>query len=235
AVLAGLQPAVRRASSGGQAPPPGKSDTSLVMRIRDRIAEQGANPFLAASGQPCGEVPCLGGVAKDCLSVMACSLLQASRSTSVPLPILVAQTKKESHFWPAGSNEDTFGVPYLQEKLEGVEGCPNPWPVVRVGRGGSRQKGWPIGPLQTKPAAFCQVGMKASDLYDVPIGERIRLSILAGAKYMAWLKNKRLPGRSWADCLHAYNVGPGAFENGSRNHDYVNEILADAARYTELA
>ena len=53
-------------------------------------------------------------------------------------------------------------------------------------------------------------------LYDV------ELNIKLGTYFLKDLRNMH---KSWADALHAYNVGPFAFRYGRRNYAYVSKIL----------
>lgn len=39
---------------------------------------------------------------------------------------------------------------------------------------------------------------------------------------------------SWCAALHAYQVGPGAYQRGSRNNSYVDKIIRWANGYTDL-
>lgn len=93
--------------------------------------------------------------------------------------------------------------------------------------------GTEIGPMQTKPAAFCQVGKDPLRLLTMDTTGRIWYSVQAGLGYLQWLK-RQFPGASWFDILQAYNVGPGAFRQGKRNPNYARAIIARANTYTEL-
>jgi len=49
-----------------------------------------------------------------------------------------------------------------------------------------------------------------------------KLNIQLGTFYLSFLRERYA---SWADALHAYNMGAGNFERGKRNHRYANPIL----------
>ncbi len=93
--------------------------------------------------------------------------------------------------------------------------------------------GTEIGPLQVKPAAFCQTFKDATNLLSMDMTGRIWYATQAGLAYLEWLKGQ-FPGAGWCDLLQAYNVGPTAFRSGKRNPSYAAEILNRANRYTEL-
>ncbi|MBW6395837.1 transglycosylase SLT domain-containing protein [Thermus sp. SYSU G05001] len=93
--------------------------------------------------------------------------------------------------------------------------------------------GTEIGPLQVKPAAFCQVQMDPQRLLSMDMTGRIWYAVGAGLAYLEWLKSQ-FPGASWQDLLQAYNVGPTAFRHGKRNPEYACAVINRANLYTEL-
>ncbi|MCS7226847.1 MAG: lytic transglycosylase domain-containing protein [Gloeomargarita sp. SKYB31] len=93
--------------------------------------------------------------------------------------------------------------------------------------------GTELGPMQVKPAAFCQVGKDPAEMLGMGMVGRIWYAVGAGLAYLEWLK-KQFPGASWADLLQAYNVGPTAFRQGRRNPAYACGVISRANVYTEL-
>lgn len=136
---------------------------------------------------------------------IAQSLVDAARSVKLPLDILVALAQRESSF-----------NPYVNDVKERLE------------------QDRAIGPLQVRRVAFLDVGLNPYAMIGAPDPNNINYSILAGAWYLAKLRDRYLPGASWCDLLHAYNVGPNAFKAGKRNWPYVNKIIGWANEYTEL-
>lgn len=92
----------------------------------------------------------------------------------------------------------------------------------------------PIGPLQVRPIAFTDVGMNVNLLLGQTREQRVNNSILAGMLYLNKIKRDYLPGKSWCEALHAYNVGIGDYKKGKRNQAYVNAIIEKANQWTEL-
>lgn len=93
--------------------------------------------------------------------------------------------------------------------------------------------GTEIGPLQVKPAAFCQVNQDPQKLLGMDMTGRIWYAVGAGLAYLEWLRGQ-FPGASWYELLQAYNVGPTAFRQGKRNPKYACAIIDRANLYTEL-
>lgn len=91
-----------------------------------------------------------------------------------------------------------------------------------------------IGPLQVRPIAFRDVGMSAEQAIDLPLPAKLEYVTSAGLKYLEKLRGRYLPGASWCDVLHAYNLGPSAVAAGKRNEGYVAAIVERAQRYSEL-
>lgn len=96
------------------------------------------------------------------------------------------------------------------------------------------RSGRAIGPLQVRPIAFRDVGMSAEQAVDLPLPGKLIYVTSAGLRYLLKLRETYLPGRSWCEVLHAYNLGPGAVAAGRRNEPYVAAIVRQAARYSEL-
>jgi hypothetical protein len=136
---------------------------------------------------------------------IAQSLVDAARSVKLPLDLLTALAQRESSFNPEVSD--------IKGRLEQDRA---------------------IGPLQVRKIAFLDVGLNPYAMIGAPDPNNINYSILAGAWYLAKLRDRYLPGASWCDLLHAYNVGPNAFKAGKRNWPYVNKIIGWANEYTEL-
>lgn len=95
-------------------------------------------------------------------------------------------------------------------------------------------EGREIGPLQVRPIAFRDVGIDPRMLLEVPALQRLHLAVRGGLAYLHRLRAHHLPGASWCSILHAYNVGPSAYRNGTRNQPYVSSVIAQALRYSEL-
>lgn len=95
-------------------------------------------------------------------------------------------------------------------------------------------EGREIGPLQVRPIAFRSVGMDPMQAIALPLPARVSYVVAAGLAYLHRLRTHYLPGASWCSLLHAYNVGPTAYRAGRRNQNYVNNVIRQALRYTEL-
>lgn len=190
-------------------PPPGpppldKSRWDLIDRIYARIVE--ANPRLKNTS--CSEC---GG--RSLAAVVAGALAQAE-GLEVPPDLVVAVAWRESTF-----------NPHVDRVAE----------ALRISNNGANcASGTEIGPMQVKPCAFKTVRLDPTLLLNMPTPVRIQYAVSAGILYLRWLKNTRLPGASWCDVLHAYNVGPGAFLAGQRNASYVQAILGKVGEYSEL-
>lgn len=96
------------------------------------------------------------------------------------------------------------------------------------------EAGREIGPLQVRPIAFRDVGMDPAAMINMPMPARIQYAVGAGLAYLELLRTRYLPGASWCSILHAYNVGPTAYRAGRRNQGYVNDVIYQARRYSEL-
>ncbi|MFD3005142.1 lytic transglycosylase domain-containing protein [Thermus tengchongensis] len=164
-----------------------------------------ANPALRSSCGDCG--------GRSLAAIVAGALAQAE-GMGVPPDLVVAVAWRESRF-----------NPYVDRVTE----------ALRLSKDGANcASGTEIGPMQVKPCAFRTVGMDPTLLLNMPTPSRIQYAVAAGIRYLRWLKETRLPGSTWCDVLHAYNVGPGAFLSGKRNPAYVQAVLAKAAEYSEL-
>ena len=109
------------------------------------------------------------------------SLVDAARVLKLPLDLLTALAQRESGFNPYVSD--------VKERLE-------------------RDKA--IGPLQVRKRAFVDVGLNPYGMIGAPEPNNINYSILAGAWYLAKLRDRYLPGASWCDLLH----GAGSIQGG---------------------
>lgn len=222
-------------NGGGSGGPLEKPD--LLERLIARINE--ANRELLRV-YPCRSTPCMD-------EVVARAILEASKQTGVPLPVLAATVRRESSFWPTGDPKrwPAWNYDYLVSRFEDQrvknEGCPSPWPMQLV-TNPPRMYGLAIGPLQVKPAAFCDVGLRANKLLELRYDQGIYYAVLAGAKYLAMLR-QRFPGIGWRGWLYGYKEGPGALkaamQSGQWRQDilsgYCDRILTWAAGYPELA
>lgn len=142
--------------------------------------------------------------------IVAGALAQAD-GMGVPVDLVVALARRETTF-----NPHVDRVAYALQISQNGANCAS---------------GSEIGPLQAKPCAFRQVGMDPTLLLNMPFPARVQYATAAGIRYLAWLRS-RLP--SWCDALHAYNVGYGAFQKGSRNPAYVADVVRWATDYSEL-
>lgn len=95
-------------------------------------------------------------------------------------------------------------------------------------------EGREIGPMQVRPIAFRAVGMNPEAMIGMPAPARIQYAVGAGIAYLHRLRTHYLPHGSWCSILHAYNVGPTAYRRGVRNQPYVDSVIAQALRYSEL-
>lgn len=95
-------------------------------------------------------------------------------------------------------------------------------------------EGREIGPMQVRPIAFRDVGMDPHGMVGSPMPALIQQAVSGGLAYLHHLRSHHLPGASWCSILHAYNVGPTAYRAGVRNESYVNAIITQALRYSEL-
>ncbi|MGC8877584.1 transglycosylase SLT domain-containing protein [Thermus sp.] len=142
--------------------------------------------------------------------IVAGALAQAE-GLGVPVDLVVALARRESTF-----NPHVDRVAYALQISQNGANCAS---------------GSEIGPLQVKPCAFRQVGMDPTLLLSMPFPARVQYATAAGIRYLAWLR-ARLP--TWCDALHAYNVGYGAYQKGSRNLAYVADVVRWATDYSEL-
>lgn len=96
-------------------------------------------------------------------------------------------------------------------------------------------EGREIGPMQVLPIAFKDVGMDpAAMLGMVGVAPRVEYAVSAGLAYLHRLRTHFFPGATWCTILHAYNVGPTAYRQGVRNQPYVDSVIRQALRYSEL-
>ncbi|HEU4742604.1 MAG TPA: transglycosylase SLT domain-containing protein, partial [Meiothermus sp.] len=150
---------------------------------------------------------------------LAAALVGAAQSAGVPLDLLVAQARRESHFLPTVVTNTYLSIGWEDDAIRRAVA-----------------NNWAIGPLQVKPVVFVEVGLPPPSRW---LGDpvrwssqaRLRDAVLAGARY---LKKQRDQYGSWCAALHAYTVGPTAYSNGARADSYVSQIINWANGYTEL-
>jgi len=137
----------------------------------------------------------------------------------VPLDLLVALARAESGFAPTVTTNRYEALGWTDEAIR---------------KAVANQ--WAIGPLQVKPMVFLEVGLPSPSRWlgdPVPWKHpaRLRDAVEAGARYLVKQRNQF---GSWCAALHAYQVGPGAYQQGRRNENYVSKIIGWANGYTEL-
>jgi hypothetical protein len=94
-----------------------------------------------------------------------------------------------------------------------------------------------IGPMQTKPGVFCDVGMDSSELLTTNMAARVNLAVTAGVKYLARCRNHYRKGENWCEALYCYTEGPTGSRldtNRARKAGYVADIMRWARTYSEL-
>jgi hypothetical protein len=155
---------------------------------------------------------CIPATGTPC-SVVLASALASSVNFGIPPDIATALAYRESR----------FGLYLETERI-----------VKSLNQGRCTfASGTEIGPLQVKPAAFCQTGRDPRKLLSMDMTGRIWYAVQAGLAYLEWLKGQ-FPGLGWRELLQAYNVGPTAYRQGKRNASYACDIIARANTYTEL-
>ncbi|MCL6527658.1 MAG: transglycosylase SLT domain-containing protein [Thermaceae bacterium] len=194
-------------------PAPAKTNAELVDRTWGIILA--GNSRVNDLAQSYGYEALPGQYAKD----LAAALVAAAGSAGVPLDLLVAQARRESAFTPTVTTNRYLAIGWGDDAIRQAV-----------------QNGWAIGPLQVKPVVFDEVGLAnpirwPGDPVRWSSKSRLNDAVLAGARYLA--KQKGRFG-SWCAALHAYTVGPGAYQNGSRADSYVTQIISWANGYTEL-
>lgn len=150
---------------------------------------------------------------------LAAALVGASQMARVPLDLLVALARRESHFLPTVVTNTYLSIGWEDDAIRRAV-----------------QNDWALGPLQTKPSIYAEVGLPnpirwLGDPVRWSSQARLRDAVLAGARY---LKKQRDRFGSWCAALHAYTVGPTAYQNGARADGYVAQIINWANGYTEL-
>lgn len=190
-----------------------KTNAELIERTwRIILADNGRANDLA---QSYGYEALPGQYARD----LAAALVGAAQSAGVPLDLLVALARRESAFAPTVVTNTYLSIGWGDEAIRRAV-----------------QNNWAIGPLQVKPNVFPEIGLPPPKRW---LGDpvrwssqaRLRDAVLAGARYLA--KQKSRYG-TWCAALHAYTVGPAAYDSGKRADGYVSQIIAWANEYTEL-
>tara|TARA_Y100000310_G_C20618094_1_gene781761 strand:+ start:791 stop:1249 length:459 start_codon:yes stop_codon:yes gene_type:complete len=77
------------------------------------------------------------------------------------------------------------------------------------------------GMMQIRPLTFGYIFR----INKIPVPEypyELFPNVLGGMLYLAKLYSV---SGSWLDAIHMYNVGPGAFDSGSRNWDYFGKVI----------
>lgn len=95
-------------------------------------------------------------------------------------------------------------------------------------------EGREIGPMQVRPIAFRAVSMNPEAMIGMPAPALVQYAVSAGLAYLQRLRTHYLPSGTWCSILHAYNVGPTAYRQGIRNQPYVDSVIRQALRYSEL-
>ncbi len=155
---------------------------------------------------------CIPSAGTPCTMVLA-SVLATSTNYGIPPDIATALAWQESG----------FGLYLETDRIRAA---------LAKGRC-TAAAGTEIGPLQVKPAAFCQVKQDPQKLLGMDMTGRIWYAVGAGLAYLEWLRGQ-FPGASWYELLQAYNVGPTAFRQGKRNPKYACAVIHRANLYTEL-
>jgi hypothetical protein len=158
-------------------------------------------------------------IGKTYAKYLAEYLVTSALKNSVPLDLLVALARAESAFVPTVTTGRYEALGWTDEAIR---------------KAVANQ--WAIGPLQVKPMVFVEVGLPSPSRWlgdSVPWKHpaRLRDAVEAGARYLA---KQRSRFGSWCAALHAYHVGPGAYQQGRRNESYVSKIIGWANGYTEL-
>lgn len=194
-------------------PAPAKTNAELIERTWRIILRD--SPQISALAQSYGYEALPGQYARD----LAAALVGAAQSAGVPLDLLVAQARRESHFLPTVVTNTYLSIGWEDDAIRRAVA-----------------NNWAIGPLQVKPGVFVEVGLASPSRWlGDPVrwssSARLRDAVLAGARYLARQKNRF---GSWCAALHAYTVGPGAYGQGKRDERYAAQIITWANEYTEL-
>lgn len=199
----------------GLPPAPAKTISELQNRVWQAILNY--NGKINDTANAMGFVP--DTIGKTYAKYLAEYLVESAIKNKVPLDLLVALARAESAFIPTVTTGRYEALGWTDDAIRKAV-----------------QNQWAIGPLQVKPMVFVEVGLAnpARWLGD-PVRwkhpARLRDAVEAGARYLAKQRNRF---GSWCAALHAYNVGPGAYQQGKRNNDYATKIIRWANGYTEL-
>lgn len=199
----------------GLPPAPAKTIAELQNRVWRAILDY--NGKVNDTANAMGFVPDIIG--KTYAKYLAEYLVESAIKNKVPLDLLVAMARRESAFIPTVTTSRFEALGWTDEAIRKAV-----------------QNQWAIGPLQVKPMVFTEVGLPNPGRWlgdPVPWKHpaRLRDAVEAGARYLA-RQQKRFG--TWCAALHAYQVGPGAFQQGRRNEKYVSQIISWANQYTEL-
>jgi len=195
-------------------PAPAKTIAELQNRVWRTILDY--NGKVNDTANAMGFVPDIG---KTYAKYLAEYLVESAIKNKVPLDLLMALARRESAFIPTVTTSRFETLGWTDEAIRKAV-----------------QNQWAIGPLQVKPMVFTEVGLPSPGRWlgdPVPWKHpaRLRDAIEAGARYLA--KQQKRFG-TWCAALHAYQVGPGAFQKGRRKEKYVSQIISWANQYTEL-
>lgn len=200
----------------GLPPPPSKNRSDLIVRTEQAILAYHGRVNHVASRM--GFVPDIMG--KNYSRYLAEFLVDSALRNDVPLDLLVALSRAESAHRPTVTTGRYEVLGWSDRAIrEALE------------------HNYAIGPLQVKPFVFPEVGLPHPRRW---LGDptpwrhpaRLRDAVEAGARYL--VRQRRRFG-DWCSALHAYNVGPGAFQQGRRNQPYVDRITRWASNeYSHL-
>lgn len=199
----------------GLPPAPAKTVAELQNRVWKTILEY--NGTVNDTANSMGFVPDIVG--KTYAKYLAEYLVESALKNKVPLDLLVALAQAESSFVPTVTTGRYEALGWTDEAIRKAVA-----------------NNWAIGPLQVKPMVFTEVGLASPSRWlgdPVPWSHpaRLRDAVEAGARYLFKQRNRF---GSWCAALHAYQVGPGAYQQGRRNETYVKKIIGWANGYTEL-
>lgn len=199
----------------GLPPTPAKTVAELQNRVWQAILNY--NGKINDTANAMGFVPdTIGATYAKYLSEY---LVESALKNNVPLDLFVAQAQAESAFIPTVTTNRYEAIGWTDDAIRKAV-----------------QNQWAVGPLQVKPMVFTEVGLASPARWPgdpVPWKHpaRIRDAVEAGARYLAKQRNHF---GSWCAALHAYNVGPSAYQQGKRNNTYAEKIIRWANGYTEL-
>lgn len=199
----------------GLPPAPAKTIAELQNRVWRTILDY--NGKVNDTANAMGFAPDIIG--KTYAKYLAEYLVESATKNKVPLDLLVALARRESAFVPTVTTGRFEALGWTDDAIRKAV-----------------QNQWAIGPLQVKPMVFTEVGLASPARWPgdpVPWKHpaRLRDAVEAGARYLAKQQNRF---GSWCAALHAYQVGPGAYQQGKRNTSYVNQIINWANQYTDL-